>query len=116
MLPMGTIMAVSMLLGVLITTDLAVIKSIKKLPSLGLKGVAIIVMLSGLWNVFWYASQHLGEFWGNAALVSGLLMILVSLYSLIPEKLPAMFISIKPLILLLLLGCSVLYGFTIYNL
>lgn len=53
MLPMGTIMAVSMLLGVLITTDLAVIKSIKKLPSLGLKGVAIIVMLSGLWNVFW---------------------------------------------------------------
>jgi len=115
MLPMGTIMAVSMLLAVVTTTDLPVIKNIKKMPTIILRVIASLVLLSGLWNVLWYASQHLGEFWGNAALVSGVLMIAVASYNLIPAKLPLLFIKIKPIILFALLLCSLLYGVTIYR-
>lgn len=40
--------------------------------------LASVTLLAGVWNAFWYGVQHLGEFWGNAALVSGLLMIFTS--------------------------------------
>jgi len=115
MLPMGTIMAVSMLLAVVTTTDLPVIKTIKRMPTILLRAIASLVLLSGLWNVLWYASQHLGEFWGNAAFVSGMLMITVACYNLIPAKLPLWFMKIKPVILFALLLCSLLYGVTIYR-
>lgn len=116
MLPMGTIMAVSMLLAVLINTDIAVLKKIQTLPNILLKCLAWWVMLSGLWNVLWYASQHIGEFWGNAALISGLLMIIAALYRLLPQQLPVLILSIKPAVLFLLLACCSLYSLTIYNL
>ena len=41
--------------------------------------LALLALLAGAWNVFWYGAQNLGESWGNAALVSGLLMMLISL-------------------------------------
>ncbi|NRA19956.1 MAG: hypothetical protein HRU05_05695 [Oceanospirillaceae bacterium] len=116
MLPMGTIMALSMLLAVIINTDLVLFRLIKKLPTIMLNIVAIIVLCSGLWNVLWYAAQHLGEFWGNAALGSGLLMIISSGYALVPLKLPRWLNSVKPVVLLLLLGFFLLYAVTIYQL
>ena len=115
MLPMGTIMAVSMLLAVVTATDLPVIKNIQKMPAILLRVIACLVLLSGLWNVLWYASQHLGEFWGNAAFISGVLMIAAACYNLIPAKLPLVFIKIKPVILFALLLCALLYSVTIYR-
>ena len=44
-----------------------------------------LILLAGIWNLFWYGSQHLGEFWGNMACVSGALMILAS-FPLLPAK------------------------------
>ncbi|MFT5707332.1 MAG: hypothetical protein ACI9ES_001623 [Oceanospirillaceae bacterium] len=116
MLPMGTIMAGCMVLGVIFTSQLPVLKRLQALPSFILKAVASIVLFAGLWNVLWYASQHLGEFWGNAALVSGALMIVTASYTLLPSKLPAVLIKIRGLVLSALFACSFLYGFTIYNL
>ncbi|MEH6443043.1 MAG: hypothetical protein V7784_04015 [Oceanospirillaceae bacterium] len=116
MLPMGTIMAGCMLLGVIFTTQLPVLRHLQALPNFISKAVASLVLLGGLWNVLWYASQHLGEFWGNAAFVSGVLMIVTALYTLLPNMLPEILIKMRSLVLLALFGCSFLYGFTIYNL
>ena len=116
MLPMGSIMAGSMLLAVIFAVDLKGYNVLQKLPKPVLRLVASFVMLSGLWNVLWYASQHFGEFWGNAAFVSGLLMIITSFYLFGYKRGSSVLWKVKPLVLLLLLGCSVLYSYTIYNL
>ena len=47
----------------------------KKIPILLRKTGACVVVAAGLWNVLWYGLQHFTEFWGMAALVSGVLMI-----------------------------------------
>ena len=41
--------------------------------------LAALALLAGLWNAFWHGVRHLGEMWGNAAFMSGLLMIFTSL-------------------------------------
>jgi hypothetical protein len=41
--------------------------------------LAVITLLAGLWNTGWYGFQNLGDYWGNAAFISGLLMMLTSL-------------------------------------
>ncbi|NRA14132.1 MAG: hypothetical protein HRU04_01355 [Oceanospirillaceae bacterium] len=115
MLPMGTIMAGSMLLGVIFATRLPVISVVQKLPLVLIKSVAALVFSAGLWNVLWYASQHLGERWGNAALLSGLLMLLTALYISYPHKLPQMLLAIRSLVVLALFVFSMLYGVTIYR-
>ncbi len=113
MLPMGTIMASCMLIGVASTASSKVTNS---LPLPIRKALGAVVLAAGCWNVFWYAVQHLSEFWGQAALVSGVLMIITAMYLLAPSKLPGVLRAAKPLVWLLLLGCALLYGITIYNL
>ena len=80
--------------------------------------LASITLLAGLWNAFWHGAQHLGEFWGNAALISGLLMTFTSL--LLLKTLPLMkklnnitpnFIRIAALTALA--GCFALYTYTL---
>ena len=115
MLPMGTIMAGTMLLGVIFASRLPLIRSVQKLPRLLIKGVAVLVFSAGLWNVLWYASQHLGERWGNAAGMSGLLMLLTAGYISNSGKLPALLLKIRPLVVLALFAFSLLYGITIYR-
>jgi hypothetical protein len=78
--------------------------------------VAILVLLAGLWNALWYGLQHLGEFWGQAALGSGILLIIAALFILAPDRLPALVIRLKALFLLALLGCGLLYAMTIARL
>ena len=115
MLPMGTIMAGTMLLGVIFASRLPLIRSVQKLPRLLITGVAVLVFSAGLWNVLWYASQHLGERWGNAALVSGLLMLITAGFISHSDKLPALLLKIRPLVVLALFAFSLLYGITIYR-
>ena len=113
MLPMGTIMAVSMVMAVLFAAHLPLLD---KLAPILRKLASGWVFLAGTWNVFWYGVQHITEFWGVAALVSGALMLVTSVYIYKPEKLPISVQKARPLVLLLLSACACLYGVTIYNL
>ena len=93
------------------------------------KDLALGALLAGLWNVGWYGAQHLGEFWGNAAMISGLLMIYTSLPLLAvsqswPTSVRSVLLKAKaghhhmPLFvnrvaLLVLLGCAIIYSHTL---
>ncbi len=113
MLPMGTIVTACMIIGLLVAAPLPLLQ---KLPGALQKGLATLVLVAGLWNVLWYALQHLGEFWGVAALVSGLLMIVTALYVLAPSRLPVWLIQAKWGVLVGLLACAVKYATTIASL
>jgi len=116
MLPMGTIVTVCMLVGLVFSSDLPGLNVTNKLPLLLRRIVAVVVLAAGCWNVFWYAMQHLTEFWGLMALVSGLLMIISALYILKLQSLPVWIVRIKPVVLLALLFCMAKYAHTIYHL
>ena len=113
MLPMGTIMALCMLLGFILALPLT---SVRNTPAFIRKPVGYLVMIAGLWNVFWYAVQHLTQFWGQAALVSGVLMIVTAFYIINETRVPPFLQKIRPLVLILLLACGLLYAITIYRL
>jgi len=79
---------------------------------------ASLALLAGLWNVLWYGSQHLGEFWGNAAFVSGLLMTFTSLLLIKTWPLVEKLNNILPAIvriaaLLALAGYTSFYAYTL---
>ena len=76
MLPMGTIVAVCMLFGVIFAARLPVIRSC---PDIIQKLIGWVLLAAGLWNTLWYGLQHLTEFWGISALISGVLMIITAL-------------------------------------
>ena len=113
MLPMGTIVTVCMFVGLIIAAPVALIK---KSPLLLRKACAGVVLAAGLWNMLWYGLQHLTEFWGIAALISGALMIATAGYVLIPSRLPGWIRMLRPTILILLFGCAMLYAITIARL
>jgi len=115
-LPMGTIMVACMLLALLFATHLPVINQLQKSPGFIRWPIAAIVLAAGLWNVFWYAARHLTEFWGLAALASGLLMVLAAAYIAISQRLPRWLLKVRPAALLLLTGFMLLYAITIYRL
>lgn len=112
MLPMGTIVTCCMMAGLIV----AVPPMAKACPRLIRHFIGILLLATGLWNVLWYASQHFREFWGLAALCSGILMVITSIYLLKASWLPAFIHSAKPVILLMLLGFALLYAITIIRL
>jgi len=116
MLPMGTIVTVCMLVGLLFATRLPGFNLLQRLPLVFRQCVGAIVFLAGAWNVFWYALQHLTEYWGVAALVSGILMMVTGAYIAKAEWLPVWLRKSMPVILALLLVAALHYGWTIYNL
>ena len=116
MLPMGTIMTSCMVLGLLFATRLPLLNQLQRLPVPIRNTVAGVVFLAGCWNVFWYALRHLTEFWGVAALVSGLLLLLTSVLIYDPRRLPAVVQRSRAAVLFMLLCCALLYGITIYRL
>ena len=65
-----------MLLGLLLTVPQALCSEwrlVKQQSSA--RAVALIILTAGLWNVFWYGTQHLDQFWGICAVASGVTMI-----------------------------------------
>ena len=106
MLPMGTIVTCCMFAGLLFGANIPLMQNC---PGWIRKTVAVIVMAAGLWNVLWYALQHPAEFWGLAALASGILMILTSLYILDWQRLPEGLRKFKPVALVILLGYALMY-------
>lgn len=110
---MGTIVAVCMLLGVVFAARLPILRNLPRIVNVC---VALLVLAAGLWNVLWYGLQHIGEFWGFNALVSGLLMIVTALYIFDMKRIPAALAQARPIILVLLLCYVALYAITIYRL
>ena len=110
---MGTIVTVCMFAGVIIALNLPILNS---LPLSLRKAVGWIVLAAGLWNSLWYGTQHITQFWGYSALVSGILMIITGMYILCPGKLPKFLKSSKSVVLVLLAGYAVLYAVTIARL
>jgi len=102
-----------MILGVVFAAKLPVLS---RLPDFVFKAVGGLVLLAGLWNFLWYSLQHITEFWGIAALVSGILMIVTGLFLIKESLLPAWLIRLRPIVLVVLLGYGLMYAITIYRL
>ena len=116
MIPMGTVMAGCMIVGVLCASRLPGLKLIQRLPVWLRSLPALLVFAAGAWNVFWYALRHITEYWGVAALISGILMMLTAVFIFDETRLPAAIQKLRPVILLLLLLSAVHYAVTIYRL
>ena len=112
MLPMGTIVTSCMIAGLIV----AVPPMAKACPRPIRQIIGTILLAAGLWNILWYASQHIREFWGLAAFCSGVLMVITSIYILKANWLPTFIRTAKPVILLMLLGFAMLYAITIIRL
>jgi hypothetical protein len=77
---MGIVVTVLMALGLLLSKPFSSIKcNAFGRNHKNVNWVGITLFLAGVWNAFWYGLQHLGSFWGMAALISGVLMIFSSL-------------------------------------
>jgi hypothetical protein len=113
MIPMGTVVTVCMF-GGLIAAILQ--PKLRKVPPLLFSLAGFIVLAAGLWNIFWYGLQHYTEFWGWAALISGVILIQTSLYVLQVGWVPAYSLRAKPFVLILLLGCALMYAIKIASL
>lgn len=77
---MGIVVAVFMLLGVLMASPWVPtrLRVIRPKPNV-VDTLATGLLLAGLWNSLWYGLRHMANFWGQAALVSGLLMVAVAM-------------------------------------
>jgi len=115
-LPMGTIVTVCMLIGLLIATPYAMNKRLKALPVAIARTFGGIVLLGGVWNTFWHGIQNLNNSWGLAALFSGLFMMLTGLYIMRFDTLPALLQKIRVIVLLGLLGWFLVYAIKIASL
>ncbi len=112
MIPMGTVMAVCMLLGAM------GIAMVPILPRVLVIALGSLLLAAGLWNAVWYGLQHFNAFWGQMAFWSGIAM-LVSSFVCFRLNRPGFMDKVKPLLpvlALLLLGFGGYYGWTIYNL
>ncbi|MBX2826452.1 MAG: hypothetical protein KTR33_17075 [Gammaproteobacteria bacterium] len=116
MLPMGTIVAVLMLVGALFATRLPVLGRVSGLSKVLSLSVGVLVAAGGAWNVFWYALQNISEFWGQMALLSGVFMLATGALLINPSWLPAHVQVLRPVITLGVFLFGVFYAWTIYNL
>ncbi len=116
MLPMGTIVTVCMLIGLLFAAPYAVSKKIKPLPDYLAWVIGSVVFAAGAWNTFWHGIRNLNNFWGLAALISGVFMMCTALYILRFQHLPQWLKSARPVVLICLLLSFALYAITIARL
>lgn len=121
---MGIVVTLFMLLGLLILSPFSALNLRNRLSPNACLWAGRGVMLLGFWNSAWYGLQHLDRFWGWAALVSGIAMVLTGLmiqaaHSTAPAWLAALIkkiTAIKSLVLLVLLGSFLLYAITLIRL
>lgn len=114
-LPMGTIVTVCMLIGLLFSVPYALKDKLTPLPKYVALMVGAIVFVAGAWNTFWHGLQNMDNFWGVAALVSGLFMMLAALYIMQLKSLPASLYRIRPIALTGLLVCFLMYAITLFR-
>ncbi|MFT5118099.1 MAG: hypothetical protein ACI9NY_001637 [Kiritimatiellia bacterium] len=76
---MGIVVSVFMLLGLLMVSPLTWLSLGPKRQDHRLANfIGVGLLLAGLWNFCWHGLRFLNEFWGLAALVSGLFMLMVA--------------------------------------
>ena len=115
-MPMGTIVTACMLVALIFAIPYSLFKESKPLPRWIAIPIASLVFAAGAWNVFWYASRHITEYWGIAALVSGVLLMITAGYIVNDDRMPALLQRGRAIVLLALLACMLHYGITIYRL
>lgn len=72
---MGIVVTAAMLLGLIAYVTRALSNRF-----IGLVRVSAWALgLAGLWNILWYGMRHLETFWGQAAIISGFVMLLAAL-------------------------------------
>jgi len=116
MLPMGSIMTVCMVISAVALAIRLLGKGSSRVSTQVSSAAGVLALAAGVWNAVWHAPRHITEFWGQAALVSGVLMMLAAAYLLRPSRLPAWLVSARLIVLIALVGCTALYGVTIYRL
>lgn len=80
---MGIVVTVFMLLALLLLSPWpAQLVAWRRAGAAACRTLAFGVLTAGLWNALWHGLRHLGDFWGIAALVSGLLMVAAAVLSL----------------------------------
>ena len=113
---MGIVVTLCMLLGIIALLNLA---------SFNVRTITVsaaILGAGGLWNAAWYGLQNLNQFWGQAALVTGLIMVAAAAYLLAQransihevETSPSSPVKVGLLIALSL--CLLLYAVTLVQL
>ena len=116
MLPMGSIVTVCMFVGLVYALLQLFTKPVRRFPAYIHAAIGGIVFMAGAWNVFWYAARNITQFWGMAALASGIALMLTGYRIFKNDSAPATLKKFVPVVLLVLFGCMVLYGVTIYRL
>ena len=107
---MGIVVTLIMLLGVALLLRNGSLSAKQSVLSIWL------LLLGGVWNAFYYGLQHLNQFWGQAALVSGLFMCAASglLYRQMKGKKVGKAVRLAVMCGLLL--CLLLYAVTLIQL
>ena len=126
---MGIVVTIFMLLGLLMVSPLTWLSFDAKRQNIALANfIGLGLLLTGLWNSLWHGLRFLQDFWGLAALVSGIFMIMVAIIilnrhaSTMVTKLPAItsaYKLINPLSALWILGLVLsfmLYAITLIRL
>lgn len=76
---MGIVMAVVMLLGISVRWPLPLLHNIVlSLRPISIHVISTLLLLAGLWNSLWFGLRHIDQFWGIAAIVSGVAMVIVA--------------------------------------
>lgn len=126
---MGIVVAILMGLGVLLARPLPFAALRRWQQSRQWVGsVASGLMLGGLWNTGWHGLRHLNDFWGQAAVVSGILMMAVAVLLVVERStagwgrfgpVRAIYKLLKPVsgaLVLGLLACFILYAVALVQL
>ena len=125
---MGIVVCICLLLGLLLFLPCGqgkpngILLSLTRNQKMAITSLLFVV---GLWNIFWYGLRHWHAFWGQAAIISGLLMVLATIIlqrqldisrSSFSIKVERFVRPIKPLIVLGLFASFLLYTITLIQL
>lgn len=125
---MGIVVTIIMLLGLSMVWPVPLLHRLLQRNTIASANlIALLLLLAGLWNSLWFGVQHITMFWGVAALVSGVLMVLLSVLVAIAHG--SEFWKVRPVLLVCskmqpialwiksgLLVCFLLYAVTLIQL
>lgn len=116
MIPMGTVVTVCMLVGLIYALVQLSVPGVRRLSSKVHAVPAVILGLAGAWNTFWHGTRNLTDFWGLAALASGIVMMLGAYLIYRQGAAQVHLFNLRPLVLIALAGFFLLYAIAIYRL
>jgi len=74
--------------------------------------IGVFLLIAGVWNALWYGAQHLSQFWGQAAFISGLIMAVSAVVILTSLRRPGEVVARRWFHWLLIVG--LLLSFLLY--